>query len=76
MLFRSVGADCADRDVLGRLALDYAVRANPGGLVLFSSRSPGRVAQNARSVAESPYSAEQIALFAGVAGEPGLSQEL
>lgn len=73
---RTLGVDCADRDVLGQLTLDYAVRANPGGLVLFSSRSAARIKQNIRSITASPYSDEQIAVFAGVAGEPGLNEVL
>lgn len=69
---RALGADCADRAVVGGLLLNYAVRANAGGLVLFSSRSPGRIRDNARAVADAPFSGEQLRLFAGIAEEPAL----
>lgn len=70
---RTLGADCADRNVVVALMLNYAVRANAGGLVLFSSRSKERVRENARIVRDSPFTDEQLGLLAGIAGEPALN---
>ena len=69
---RALGADCADRNVVAALMLSYAVRANAGGLVLFSSRSKDRIRENARIVRDSPFADEQLALLAGIAEEPAL----
>ena len=69
---RTLGADCADRNVVAALMLSYAVRANAGGLVLFSSRSKERIRENARIVQDSPFTDEQLRLLAGIAEEPAL----
>ena len=69
---RKLGADCTDRAVVGSLMLNYAVHANVGGVVLFSSRSESRIRSNVRAVEDSPFSAEQLCLFAGIAEEPDL----
>jgi D-threo-aldose 1-dehydrogenase len=55
--------DCTRGATLSALMLNYAVQANPNGLVLFSSRTPERVRKNARDVLESELSAAQINLF-------------
>ena len=70
---QKMGVDCADRTVLGGLMLNYAVHANPGGLVLFSTRSKSRIQSNVRAVETSPFSPEQLDLFAGVLQEPALA---
>ena len=69
---RMLGADCTDRAVVGSLLLNYAVQANAGGTVLFSSRSESRIQSNARAVADAPFSADQLRLFAEIAEELAL----
>ena len=71
----TLDADCTSRTILGQLMLNYAVQSNPGGLVLFSSRSLKHIEENAQAVATSPFSSKQIALFASIAQEPGLLSE-
>ena len=72
---QTLGADCADRDVVAGLMLNYAARANAGGLVLFSSRSKSRIRENVRVVQDSPFTDEQLGLLAGIAEEPALQTE-
>ena len=68
-LSRELDVDCRNHEVLGHLMLNYAVHANPGGPVLFSSRSPKRIAGNVRAVSEARFSAQQMERFVRVAGE-------
>ncbi|MDQ2798712.1 MAG: aldo/keto reductase [Armatimonadota bacterium] len=70
-----LGTDCTNREVVGHLMLNYAVQVNSGGLVLFSSRSRSRIQSNVRAVETSPFSAEQLTLFAGIVEEPGLIEK-
>jgi D-threo-aldose 1-dehydrogenase len=58
-----LGCNCLDKATLSALLLNYAVDANRGGLVLFSSRDPARVRQNVKAVFVADYSPAQIALF-------------
>jgi aryl-alcohol dehydrogenase-like predicted oxidoreductase len=55
--------DCSRGEIISALMLNYAVRMNPNGLVLFSSRNPSRVARNVSAVLEPEISAAQIELF-------------
>jgi aryl-alcohol dehydrogenase-like predicted oxidoreductase len=50
----ALGVDAADRTALGELMLQWALRANPRGVVLFSSRSPDRIAANAALAGPEP----------------------
>jgi D-threo-aldose 1-dehydrogenase len=59
-----IGADCSRAFTISALLLNYAVQANPGGLVLFSSMKPETVARNAKAVFEPEFSPDQVALFA------------
>jgi D-threo-aldose 1-dehydrogenase len=59
-----LGVDFSQKFMLSGLLLNYAVAANPGGLVLFSSMKPETVAQNAKAVFAPEFSAAQVALFA------------
>ena len=52
-----------DEATLSALMLKYAADANPGGLVLFSSRDPTRVRRNVKAVLEPDFSPAQIAMF-------------
>ncbi len=63
----ALGFDVRDRDQLGRLLLSVALLRNPRGIVLFSSRSTARIAQNAMVLSKPPSTAmvrtlEQLAL--------------
>jgi aryl-alcohol dehydrogenase-like predicted oxidoreductase len=58
----AVGADVRDPAVLARLLLGAALRRNPGGTVLASSRNPDHIRENARVVREPPPS-EQLDVF-------------
>lgn len=58
-----LGADCSQEDTISALLLNYAVEANPHGLVIFSSMKSARVTKNVKAVLETPFSAEQLALF-------------
>lgn len=58
-----LGMDCASDDSLSALLLNFAVDANPGGLVLFSSRNAGRVARNINAVLRPELAPEQVSLF-------------
>jgi D-threo-aldose 1-dehydrogenase len=60
----TIGADCSQASTISALLLNYAVQANPGGLVLFSSMKPENVARNAKAVFDPEFSSAQIALFA------------
>jgi aryl-alcohol dehydrogenase-like predicted oxidoreductase len=61
---KKLGCSSLDEDTLSALMLNYAADANPGGLVLFSSRDPLRVSRNVKAVLESDFSPAQIAMFA------------
>jgi D-threo-aldose 1-dehydrogenase len=66
---KEVEADCGNPTVLAALMLGSAVRANSGGIVLFSSTRPDAIRQNVRSVEERQFSAEQLDRFAALATE-------
>lgn len=57
--------DCTERATLGRLMLAWACFANPGGTVLFSSRSPEHIRANAR-LDLSPARRDQVERFAAL----------
>ena len=59
-----LGAACSDDETLSALMLNYAVRANRSGLVLFSSKKEDRIKKNVRAVADARFSVAQIDLFA------------
>lgn len=59
-----IGADCSQAFTISALLLNYALQANPGGLVLFSSMKPETIARNAKAVFAPEFSSAQIALFA------------
>lgn len=62
-----LGADCSQAFTISGLLLNYAVVANPGGLVLFSSMKPETVAKNAKAVFAPEFSAAQVTMFAELA---------
>ncbi len=65
----ALGVDCSNATMLAALMLAHAVRANTRGPVLFSSRSPARVRENARLLEECQVSDAQLDLFATLATE-------
>jgi aryl-alcohol dehydrogenase-like predicted oxidoreductase len=56
--------DCARDEKLSALMLNYAVHANPNGLVLFSSRDATRIRKNVGAVLEPEISSVQVERFA------------
>jgi len=58
-----LGVDCSNNDMIAALMLNYAVEANPNGLVLFSSKSSARVTKNIQSALDSDLSTAQVDLF-------------
>ena len=58
-----LGCDRLDEYTLSSLMLNYATDANQKGLVLFSSRDPARVSNNAKAVLEARFSAAQTTAF-------------
>ncbi len=69
-----IGVDCASDDSLSALLLNFAVDANPGGLVLFSSRNAARVARNINAVLRPELAPEQVSLFGQLV--EGISNQL
>jgi D-threo-aldose 1-dehydrogenase len=67
-----LGCHRLDEDTLSALMLKYAADANPGGLVLFSSRDPARVRGNVKAVLEPDFSPAQIALFGELVSQESL----
>ena len=55
------GLDPASRESVAELLLAEALDANRGGIVLFSTTSPARIAAAARVARDRPYSPDQIA---------------
>jgi aryl-alcohol dehydrogenase-like predicted oxidoreductase len=68
-----LGLDCSDASVISALMLNYAVEANPNGLVLFSSTDSARTTKNAKSVLEPTVSLEQVRRFAELVEENWLA---
>jgi D-threo-aldose 1-dehydrogenase len=66
---KELEADCGDTTVLAVLMLGAAVRANPNGIVLFSSTRPEAIRGNVRSVEEGQFSPEQLDRFVALATE-------
>jgi aryl-alcohol dehydrogenase-like predicted oxidoreductase len=62
-----VGANCSDAETLAALILNFAMAANPQGIVLFASKSVERTARNIQSVLKSRFSSEQLCIFAELA---------
>lgn len=60
----SLDLDCSSGDSIAALMLNYAVEANPAGLVLFSSKNQARVKNNVKAVMEPSLSSKQVELFA------------
>ena len=58
-----IECDCLDENTLSSLMLNYAVNANPEGLVLFSSRDPARVTKNAKAILESHFALARTMAF-------------
>jgi D-threo-aldose 1-dehydrogenase len=73
---KEIGADCGDPAELAALIFGSAVRANDGGIVLFSSTRPESIRRNVRLVEEDHFSPEQLDRFAALAVEVqnGVSQ--
>jgi D-threo-aldose 1-dehydrogenase len=65
----SVGVDPAARESIAELLLAEALDANRGGIVLFSTTSPARIASAARVARERPYTQEQISGLRGLAAK-------
>jgi aryl-alcohol dehydrogenase-like predicted oxidoreductase len=65
----ALAADCSNPDVLSGLMLAYAVRANPGGIVLYGSQNEHHIRTAASAIEEDEYSADQIARFAELVEE-------
>lgn len=63
---KELDLDCRDEKILADLLLNYAVEANPGGLVLFSARNAERIREDARAVLEPKVTPAQVKLFAQV----------
>ena len=59
-----LGVDCSRDEIISALMLNYAVQANPNGLVLFSSRNATRVRENICAVLEPEISSAQVERFA------------
>ncbi len=68
-----LGLDCSSESIISALMLNYAVEANPNGLVLFSSTDPVRTTKNAKSVLEPSVSLAQLTLFAKLVEENWLA---
>ena len=60
----SLDLDCSDERTLAALLLNYAVEANPSGILLFSARNTDRIKDNAKSVLERYVTPLQVKLFA------------
>lgn len=69
----ALGVDCSNEGVVSALMLNYAVDANPRGLVLFSSRNAARVTRNIDSVLRPEFSAAQVSLFGQLVQRDGVS---
>lgn len=65
----SLGLDLSDPGTLAPLMLCQALRANPGGIVLFSSTRPASILANARAVSESRFPPDQLDRFTNLALE-------
>jgi aryl-alcohol dehydrogenase-like predicted oxidoreductase len=66
--------DCSRDDIISALMLNYAVHANPHGLVLFSSRDAARIRKNVRAVLEPFISVAQVERFAQLVERDFLSR--
>jgi D-threo-aldose 1-dehydrogenase len=64
---KEIETDCGDPGILGELMLGAAVRANAGGIVLFSSTRPETIRRNVRSVEEGRFSPQQLDRFVALA---------
>jgi D-threo-aldose 1-dehydrogenase len=61
---QTLDIECEDEKNLSRLMLNYAMYDNKEGIVLFSSTKAENIQHNVRAVTESPFSAEQLQIFA------------
>jgi hypothetical protein len=52
-----------DAQVIGSLLLEFALRSNCDGVVLFSSANPARITANAADAESTQYSEQQLAVF-------------
>jgi D-threo-aldose 1-dehydrogenase len=72
---QALGLELRSREEIAGLLLAHAIRANPRGIVLFSSGDPDRIAQGARIAVEAPYVEDQLQRFdlliGQLAGPPG-----
>jgi len=68
-----LGLDCSNESIISALMLNYAVEANPNGLVLFSSTDPIRTTQNAKSVLKPSVSIAQVTMFVELVEENWLA---
>jgi D-threo-aldose 1-dehydrogenase len=62
-----LGVDCSRDETISALLLNYSVRMNANGLVLFSSRDASRVRANVAAVLEPGISDTQVELFGQLA---------
>jgi D-threo-aldose 1-dehydrogenase len=67
--------DCSRDDIISALMLNYAVRTNPNGVVLFSSRDATRIRKNVRAVLEPVISAAQVERFAQLVEQDFISRQ-
>jgi D-threo-aldose 1-dehydrogenase len=65
----ALGLDCGRAELLARLLLAGSLRANPGGVVLFSSTDEGRIRSNATLADGQEPAAETLDAFARLVGE-------
>ena len=66
---RRIGADLTDPEVIVALLLNYAVRSNAGGVVLFSSTNPRHLEANVREIGEQRFDDAQLRYFAAFVDE-------
>jgi diketogulonate reductase-like aldo/keto reductase len=68
-----IDADCTNPSVLAALMLNHAVAINGRGPVLFASRDPQRIRANANAVNRPAFSSDQLARFAKLALQTGVT---
>ena len=71
-----LGQDCSKPETIARLLLAEALRRNPTGTVLYSSRNPQRVRDNTTLAHEGAVPRDVLEAFVGLLAESGLVQAL
>lgn len=59
----ALGVDVSDAKTLAPLMLTFAIRDNPGGIVLFSSTRAESIRENVRAIAEGRFPDDQVDRF-------------